>query len=104
MDVVRGSFRGHRFRRFLGDQELVSRKLPPLIGFVAIEAEAFGQWPAQRLQPGQRFRAAVVALDLEAARSRDGDLDLVAFPKPERFNNRSREPPGKAVAPFRDAH
>ena len=83
---------------------LVSRKLLALIGFVAREPEAFWQWPTQRVQPRQCFRAAVVALDLEAVRPRDGDLDLIAFLKPERFHDGSRKPHGKAVAPFRDAH
>jgi hypothetical protein len=81
----------------------VSKKLPAIRVFT-IEGEVGWQAPAERAQVFQESLAPRLAHYKKFALVRDMNLDIIAFPEIERFNHGSRNPDGKAIAPFRNLH
>jgi hypothetical protein len=105
--------RWRRIRRDLGaglvlrhciDRILVSSKTSSLVGVVAAQAEAGGEGTFQFVQPREGALTAAIPVHLEAALAGDLDLDLVAFPEAQGFDDRCGQTDRQRVAPLLDPH
>src|SRR5690242_20599785 len=74
------------------------------MGFGPVETEAGGQAPAEPAQRCEQLASRGPLANLEAARARDLDLDLVSRLEAERLDHRGRQPHRQAVAPLCDLH
>ena len=66
------------------------------------QPEAGREGSVQGAETGEGVVARAVPVDAEAALT--GDLDLIAFPKADAFDDRSRQAHGQGVAPSADLH
>jgi hypothetical protein len=81
----------------------VSKKLPG-IRLVSVEFEVGGKPPAECAETLQQRVAPGLTRNTKLADVRNMDLDLVAFPKLQGFDDGSRKTDGKAIAPFGHLH
>jgi hypothetical protein len=82
---------------------LVSKKLSG-IRLVSVKLEVSGEPTAECAETLQQFIAPGLARDAKLPSVRNMDLDLIAFPELQGFNDSGRETHGEAIAPFGDLH
>jgi hypothetical protein len=66
---------------------MVSKKTLSFMRLDSVKVEAVRQWSPQPAKSLQRLRAASVAANLELARSRDVNLNLIALLQIQRVDN-----------------